>query len=83
MPISSGPQGLVHDVEAVPTGQLAWFVSPAGHTVELASRAGPSPVSLMEQALTKVATTNEANLILPATLEIFIRPTAAENSSNR
>ena len=51
--------------------------------VELASRAGPSPVSLTVQAPTKAAITNEANLILPATLEIFICPTAAENSSNR
>lgn len=72
MPLSSGPQGLVHDVEFVPAGQLAWFVSPAGHMVELASRAGPSPVSLTVQAPTKAAIANEANLILPATLEIFI-----------
>jgi hypothetical protein len=81
MPIPSGPQGFVHDAEAVPDGQFAWSVSPAGQMFELASRVGPSPVSLTVQPLATSAMSNRAKLIAPATLEIFIGSTAAENSS--
>src|ERR1039457_2879646 len=83
-PSSSGPQGFVHDVSVVFAGQFALSVSPLGQTptVDPASRVGPSPVSLMVQALTRAAIANAANSPPRTTPEIFICSTASENSAH-
>jgi hypothetical protein len=84
-PMSSGPQGLVQDVLAVPAGQLAWSVSPAGQMAvppDPASGMGPSPVSLRLQALARAAIRNAATLLPRTMLKTLMSPTASENRSN-